>query len=241
MAIAAILLAFVGASGWQAMTGFGSALLAVPILALLVGPEHAVVGSVAPFLLLTSVTAVTDRKGVQWRHVGLLLAAAAPGLPMGLLLLEVLPSRILMMAIALLVAGMALLVASGLRLAQRAPHITLVGFLAGVLETSTAISGPPLVAAFQALDFGPRQARGTLAAVFSCISLASALLFALAGQYTPATVLISALGFPGVVVGWIIGDRIFGRTNAATFRRLSIGALLIAAPVLFFRALLMPG
>lgn len=240
MTVAAIFLAFVGASGWQAMTGFGSALLAIPILALIVGPEKAVVGSVAPFLLLTGMTAISDRKGVQWKHVGLLLAAAVPGLPLGLLLLELLPSRVLLLVIAVVVAAMALLVGSGVRLPQRPPHITLVGFLAGVLETSTAISGPPLVAAFQALEFSPRQARGTLAAVFSCISLASALLFALAGQYTPATLSVSALGFPGVMVGWVVGDHIFGRTNAAAFRRLSIGTLLVAAPILFIRALLMP-
>lgn len=240
MAVAAIVLAFVGASSWQALTGFGSALVAIPVLALVVGPEHAVVGAVAPFLLLTVLTTHADREGVQWRHAGLLLAAAVPGLPLGLLLLEVLPSRTLMMAIAVVVAGMALLVASGLRLPRRATPITLVGFLAGVLETSTAISGPPLVAAFQALDFNPRQARGTLAAVFSCISLGSVLLFALAGRYGPSTLSVSALGVPGVLVGWVIGDRMFVSTSAETFRRLSIGALLVAAPILFIRAMLMP-
>jgi hypothetical protein len=75
---------------WSAL-GFGEALVAVPLLALVIPVEVA-----APLAVLVSITVAEvvdfqDRRHVQVRSAGRLVLASLPGIPLGLLLLTAVP------------------------------------------------------------------------------------------------------------------------------------------------------
>jgi uncharacterized protein len=91
----------------QAVTGFGFALVAVPLMTLIADPRTAVVGCAVASLALTVVVAARERDYARWRTAGLLLMAAAAGMPAGLLMLYVAPERVLTAVIGVAVVGCA--------------------------------------------------------------------------------------------------------------------------------------
>ena len=65
VAVFVIVIVFVAAVA-QATTGFGYALIAVPLLTLATDPRTAVVGAAISSMLLTVVLAVRERRFVRW-------------------------------------------------------------------------------------------------------------------------------------------------------------------------------
>jgi uncharacterized protein len=222
----------------QAVTGFGFALVSVPLLTLLADPRTAVVACAVAGLVLTVTVAARERAFVQWRTAGLLFAAAVLGMPAGLLILVAAPERVLTLLIGIAVVACALLVWRGWRLSGGWLAVVGVGMLTGVLSTSTATSGPPLVAALHAMGLEPRSFRATLAAVFTGTGSASVAGFALADQLTPVALRIGLVGVPAVVLGWWGGNVLFHRIDARRFRQVAFGALMAAGTVILTRAMI---
>ncbi|HEY0700734.1 MAG TPA: sulfite exporter TauE/SafE family protein [Micromonospora sp.] len=215
----------------QAVSGFGFALLTVPLLTAVTDPRTAVVTASLTSLTLTVTTTARERAHVRWRTAGLLTATAVLGMPAGLLVLRVAPDRLLAGLIAAVVLGCAVLVWRGTRLRAGARVVGAVGVLTGVLTTATGTNGPPLVAAFHSLGYDPRTFRATLAAVFTGSGLIGVLGFLVTGQVTATTGWITLAGLPAVVLGWWLGDRIFTWVDPATFRRIVLLGLVTSATV----------
>src|SRR5215510_14219908 len=76
------------AAAAQAVSGFGSALIATPIVAILVGPHEAVVGLTMVSIVLVSMLALRSRGHVDGPIVLTVTAAAIVGMPIGLLVLK---------------------------------------------------------------------------------------------------------------------------------------------------------
>src|SRR5437867_3162069 len=86
--LAAVFAIVVVAAAVQGVTGFGFALVAMPLLQLVIDPHAAVVGCGLAALPLMVGVAVRERRHVRWTAITPLLVAAAVGLPFGLLLLR---------------------------------------------------------------------------------------------------------------------------------------------------------
>lgn len=232
MAFAIVLLAAMT----QAMTGFGYALVAVPLLAAATDPRTAVVACSLTGIVLTLTAAVRERAHARWRTAVALLGAALLGMPFGLVVLWAAPDRVLTALIAVVVLGCTLLVWRGPRIGTGPATVGVVGLLSGVLATATGMNGPPLVAAFHAMGYDPRTFRATLAAVFAGSGVFGLAGFALAGQMTAITAAVAAAGLPAVLLGWWAGDRLFARLDQEGFRRVVLYALLVSAAVTLTRA-----
>ncbi|HLU45557.1 MAG TPA: sulfite exporter TauE/SafE family protein [Natronosporangium sp.] len=235
LVLAAVLVMLLAAAV-QAVTGFGFALVAIPLLALTADPRTAVVSVGVAGLAMTVMAAVRERRHARWSTAGLLVAASVVGMPAGLLVLRSAPARVLTLLIGAGVIGCALLIWRGLRLPNRRPVVVGVGILAGALATATGTNGPPLVAALQAMGYAPRAFRATLAVTFTGSGLLALTGFGLTGQFTPEVLMLGGAGIPATLVGWWLGDRVFHRLDPERFRRLLLWALvgcgvLIIAPV----------
>jgi uncharacterized membrane protein YfcA len=224
------------AAATQAVTGFGYALVAVPLLAAATDPRTAVVACSLTGIGLTLTAVVRERAHARWRTAGMLLGAAVLGMPVGLLVLWAAPERALTALIAVVVLGCTLLVWRDLRIGTGAATVGVIGVLSGVLATATGMNGPPLVAAFQAMGYDPRTFRATLAAVFAGTGVLGLAGFALTGELTADAGAVAAAGMPAVLLGWWAGDRLFSRLDPVRFRRLVLCALLVSAAVTLGRA-----
>lgn len=221
LAAAVFLLAAVA----QAITGFGSALVAVPVLAVAVDPVAAVVAATAVSLVLSSCVAWREREHVDIGPARTLTVAGIVGMPAGLVLVEVVDESSLQGWIAATMLVMVVLVASGVRIGGAATPIA--GLSSGALLTSTGLNGPPLVMAL--VDRETRRFRATLQAVFAVQDVVALAAFALLGHLSGAAVILAAGGVLGLPLGWRFGDALFHRIPPARLRPLVMGGLVLTA------------
>lgn len=222
-------LIFVLAAFAQSASGFGFALVAVPLLAMAVDPRQAVVAVALVCLAQTATTAVAEREHVRWGPALRLLAAAAPGMPLGLLVLRLASPQALTLTIALVTLVCTVVVWRGVKLSPTPSAVASAGVLCGVLSTATGTTGPPLVAAFQAMGFAPREFKATLSAVLTGTALVSIGGFALTGTLTSAALTAAAAGLPAAALGAWAGARLTAWIAPEAFRHVVLAALVVGS------------
>ena len=238
MTVALAALAVFLGSGLQSATGFGYAMVAAPILFVLLGPREAVTVGVLLGLLTNGLLLATERRRpvVLKRDAAVLVAWSVPGLVLGAIMLREVPERPLSALVAV-----AVLVGLGLRLRGnraapvpprlRAWHAPAAGATSGALATSTSLGGPPLVFYLLARAAEPAAMRDTLAAVFiveAAIGLPVLLLTQTFTVPTAAWILLGA-GVAGQVLGrrafaWLRGER-YERAVVVVLALSALGAL----------------
>jgi uncharacterized membrane protein YfcA len=225
------LLVFIAAAAAQAVTGFGLALVAVPLMAVLLDPVAAVVATTMVSLVLTGFASYRERGHVEGSVAARLTGAAVLGMPLGLLMLTRLDERSLKMVIAvglLLLVGLLLI---EVRLPAGVATQYGAGLVSGMFLTSTGMNGPPVVLTLQARGLPPRRFRGTLQVVFCAQDLVAVAAFVALGQVDrviPTAVVAGALGVP---VGWWAGDRLFRCLPPERFRAVVLSTLALTAIV----------
>ncbi|QIK76162.1 sulfite exporter TauE/SafE family protein [Nocardioides piscis] len=216
---------FVLAALAQAITGFGSALVAVPLLTLVVEPVAAVVAATAVSLVLTSGAAWQERRFVDRDAATTLVWTGVLGMPVGLLVLGIVDEERLQAWIAVVLLALVVLVAFGVRTGTRS--LPVAGVVSGALLTSTGMNGPPLVMAL--VDREPRRYRATLQAVFAAQDVVAVAAFLALGHVSLEAAVLTAGGILGLPLGWRVGDVLFHRVSPARLRPLVIGGLVLTA------------
>lgn len=222
--LAAVLIATVAGFA-QSVSGFGFALLSVPLLIPWVGAPAAVVAATGLGFLLSVGTGIHQRAHIPWRTVFLVSGTALVGLPVGLLALRLLDARWLSLLIGCVVIGMTVLIARPRTRPIRGPAIGVAGAVSGALLTSTGMNGPPLVLALQGLGLSPRAFRAGLQTAFALQDIAAIVGFTVVGRISADALTVIAAGVPGLAIGWLVGDRVFSRIDPKTFRRVVLGLL----------------
>jgi uncharacterized protein len=221
-----------GAAVVSALAGFGFALLAVPLLATVLGARDAVALSAVLGVVSSTAQVVHGRAHVHWGVAGRQLAGSAVGMPLGLVVLLAVDERLLLGGIAVTVLVSVVLLARGAQLHHAGPRVDLgAGFVSGVLNTSVGTSGPPLVIAGQARGMAPAVFRSTLAAVFALSSFVAVPLFAASGRFTGEVLGAAAVAMPALGIGWWTGISLHHRVAAARFRGLVLALLVVSAGV----------
>lgn len=214
----------------RGFSGFGFAMVFVPLAMLAVGPAAAV-GIVwtidLPYALPLAVRAARQ---AAWREVLLLLAGATALLPAGAWLLTRLDPLVTRWLIASAVLGALAALVSGWRYAGR-PGAALslgVGGLSGLASGLAGLSGMPL-AVFWLGSQGndSAQIRANLMAYFGVAAIVSGIVFAVAGVLTAALVMQALFLVVPYGIGVWAGSWAFGKASETVFRR--IAYLIIAA------------
>ena len=221
--IGAAVAIFVVAALAQAVTGFGSALVAVPLLTVVTDPVTAIVVATSVSLVLTSGAAWRERRHVDVRPARALTVAGVLGMPVGLLVLQLLDESLLTGCIAVAMLVLIVLVVSGLHVPERA--LPVAGFASGALLTSTGMNGPPLVMALVGRE--PLRYRATLQAVFAGQDLVAVAAFALLGLVDREALLLTVAGTVGLPLGWRVGDVVFHWIPGSRLRQVVVGGLVL--------------
>lgn len=232
----------------QAVSGFGFALISVPLLSLSLEPAAAVAVATMLGFVLTIGSSLQQRAHVQWRTVAVVSATGLIGMPFGLLALQLLDARWLSLVIGSTVIVMVVVLARRHRRAAQdrseqdgqlpTRSVAVAGALSGALLTSTAMNGPPLVAALHGMGLQPRPFRASLQAAFVLQDAVAIVGFALVGRVTGEGLTAVAAGIPGLLIGWLIGDFAFGRINPAAFRWIVLAMLTATGSLAIVQAIL---
>ncbi|MGH2607924.1 MAG: sulfite exporter TauE/SafE family protein [Tepidiformaceae bacterium] len=214
----------------QSLSGFGFSLLIVPPLTLILGPRDAVVTANALGMLVNAATLQRLHEQVDWRLGGRLFAAAALGMPAGLLVLVFVPRDALQVLIAVTVLVSTVLIWRGWRIEASGRGADIgVGLVSGVLNTSTSMSGPPVVLYLQGKGFLRGMFRATLTAYFLAIGALALVLFVVSGQFDREVAAITLFAAPALLLGFVIGHTLFHRLDEERFRQVVIGVLILSA------------
>jgi uncharacterized protein len=215
----------------RGISGFGSALLAVPLLAQLL-PLSFIVPAFAA--MDTAASLALSRIGWQGRHIRWdeirrLLLPSLAGILLGTLALKHLPESWLLLPLGLFVA------AFGLRaLVQPADQRRIspwwaypAGLAGGAVDALFATGGPPFVIYLTHRLRDKSELRATFSALFLIEGATRIVVLALAGFYAQAGIALAvAAGLPLIALGLWGGHRIhLGITHRQMFR--GIGLLLI--------------
>ena len=199
--------------------GFGEALVAVPLLALLMPIELA-----APIAVLTSITVagvvvVQDWSEVHVRSAGRLVISTVFGIPLGLLLLTRVAEPVVKAMLAVVIIAFAIYsLASRRKLALKDDRTAwLFGFGAGVLGGAYGMNGPPLVIYGALRGWSPRHFRATLQGYFFPASMMVMGGYWFAGLWTAAVTRYYLMSLPAVLVAIFAGRFINRRMHGERF------------------------
>lgn len=229
------------AAGCQSVTGFGFALVMVPLLSL----AWEVKPAVALSAVLSTVTLVPllfqARGHVRLERLVPLLVGSFAGIPVGLLVLEVIdpgPLRIVVGGV-VLAASIVLYVTPNVAWRDFGVSTPLaVGAVSGVLAGSTSMNGPPVVLYLLGREREIEAFRATLLAFFLPSAVVTLAAFAWAGRLTGDVMVLAGVGLPPLVLGLWLGQRLRDRVRVDVFRTVVLGVLVASSAAVILSTVL---
>lgn len=212
----------------QSITGFGFALLSVPLFALRIDVHEAVVLSACLGTISSGWQTRLLRADAQRSTALRYIVASLVGIPFGYAAFTLLDDQVLRFIVGLAVLFGTAVVAFGGRFRVGRRSENLLGVLSGVLLIATSTNGPPIVLAMQAQRMPMLQFRATLARIFFVSGLISVALFALTGDLSATIVVSTIVCLPVMTISVLLGNRLVGRLAEARFRILVLGLLVVA-------------
>lgn len=217
----------------RGFSGFGGALIFVPLASAFVGPKLAsalllVIDGVMSLGMLPDGWRRADR-----REVFTMASGALVGVPAGTALLALAPSLTLRWIICAIVLVLLVFLISGKRYrGSPKTHLTVgVGTLAGLFGGAAQISGPPVVAYWLGGANPALSVRANLVLYFALSTVISAVAYLLAGLLTSQVFVLALAAGPSYGLGLLLGSKLFGRASEATFRWVCFGLIAGAALV----------
>lgn len=229
---AAFLAAFV-----RGLTGFGMAILLVPLLGLMILPVEAVTVSNLVGLLIGLAGLRRAWAGADRRSVPTIAILAMLATPVGLWLLGITPpelARLLIAGVALLAFVLVLLPPHPDGHRAHGAETAATGIAAGVLTGFAGMPGPPVVPYYLRQAIPAARARASMLAVFFATSLASSAAALGMGMAGRNTALLALALFGPVLLGNWLGGKLFGRVPEHVWRwlvALLLGGSALAALV----------
>lgn len=215
--------------------GFGDALIAMPLLVLILG-----IKTTTPLVGLISPTISFTILGSAWRQVNIwaawrLILSAFLGIPIGLWLLTSVPEYIvkIILGLILIFFGLYSLFTPKLLHLPNERFAFVFGFIAGILGGAYNSNGPPAVIYGSLRQWQPTQFRATLQAFFLPTSFMILGGQGLAGLWTEQVLTLYVFALPIVFIAIWIGHHINGRIPTEKFSKLvylfliAIGCLMI--------------
>ena len=225
------------ASALQAGTGFGFALMAIPVLSMSVNPVDAIAIVALAGGVMTAHASYRDRKYVDAAVTMRFCIGSLVGLPIGLGLLLLMTETAITAMIGVVVLVSVGAIHFGAHLPNNAPAHWTAGALSGAMMTSTGINGPPLVLTLHAMQLAQRPFRAALSVAFTFQRVMTLILFVLTDALSAQAVWLSLLGIPAILLGWELGNRVFHRLDATRFKRVVEVLLVLSAAFCLIRAL----
>ncbi len=227
----------------EAAVGFGATLIALSLGSLVTSIDAMLPVLVPVNLALSTAIVARAPRAVSVRLLARrVLPAMVVGFPVGFLAFERLPRPALQLAFAAFVFVLAALELWRMRARTAGGHppsapvsaaLLVVG---GVAHGAFATGGPPVVYVCARTLPDKAAFRATLSALWLVSNAALVVAYALAGHVTLSTLRASAALLPGLAVGLVAGDLLYGRIPERTFRVSVFVMLLVVAAVLAARA-----
>jgi uncharacterized membrane protein YfcA len=215
--------------------GFGDALIAMPLLALVLGMQIA-----TPLVAFgASTIALTILLG-EWRSVDIkaawrLILSSLVGIPIGLFLLKTAPEPVIKggLGVLLIAFGLLNLINPKLPTFRNEKLAYVFGLVAGVLGGAYNTNGPPVVVYGTLRRWSPDSFRSTLQAYFLPTGGMILISHGLAGLWTPDVLRLYVYALPFIMLAIYLGGRVNKVISSGRFNRIIYVSLVVMGVLLF--------
>ena len=205
----------------QGLTGFGLALVSVPLLSLLLDVKVAVPLAGLFGWLVTFPLVHRMRRYVKWKVALLMVVGSLPGSWLGANLLSFVPGRYILITMGgvLILSSVHALRKRGKVLSGELPGVFPVGagFLSGTLGASVGEPGPPVIAFTSVQPWTSDQVKGTLLCFFMLQMIGAIIGFWSKELLTPHVFSLFAWGLPSFLLGLLGGMKAWDLLKAYRF------------------------
>ena len=223
----------------QGLSGFGSILLALPLLTIFLD-----IKTVIPLVTLhgffTAVIVLIGlRKDLDWQKVLPLLVGSIPGIPLGVFFLKNMNTDTIQLAMGLILLAYALFSLSFRPVIweMKTAGGSLVGFLAGCLGGALGAAGPPVIVYTSLQPWSKDKIKATLQGFFVASGVVVVLLQALSGLTTIPVLWYFLISLPALVLGTYFGSFFYGRIGDQAYKRIMFVLLALMGAFLIYGVL----
>jgi uncharacterized membrane protein YfcA len=223
----------------RGLSGFGNALVAMPLLALVIPVRLA-----TPVVAATATCMAVVMLARNWREVHVssawrLVLAAAAGTPLGLWFLKGAHEEVVQIVLAAVIAVFAVhsLVRPRPRHVRGGLSTVVAGFSAGVLGGAYNTNGPPIVIYGTLRGWTPEEFRATLQGFFLPAGVVIIAGHVLAGLWTSETVTYTLISLPPTAIGLALSYLVAPCIPRERFAIVVHCLLMACAALLVFKAL----
>jgi len=217
-------------------TGWGGAMVSMPILTILYGPVAALVISMIGAVLLTAHLFPSSARLADWRRMVPILIAMAVAVPIGNLLLFALEPDFIRRVIGWIIVSASVLVLAGWR--YRGPQGigpgAATGAISGLINGFIGLGGPPLVIYMLALNQSAAVQRANILVFMAITSILILGVTFLGGGVTLEAGMLGALTAPFQWAGGWLGAGLFIKLPTEVFKKFSLVALIMLGTFVAF-------
>lgn len=216
----------------RGIAGFGSGLIAIPLLALMF-PVSVVVPMIGVLDFLTSAShGVRERRAIAWRDLAPFAPALLLGVGAALYLFHTLDQNVLRNLLGGFILCYGIYSLAGLRVLRGGSRAWAlpIGGLGGLIGTLFGTGGPFYVIYLQIRDLEKTAFRATIASIFLLDGGARIVGYLATGLFTRDVVYMTGAALPLVALVMYLGGRIHTNISAATFSKV-ISVLLVCSGI----------
>ena len=231
-------LAFLAGSAFVAglargFSGFGAALIFMPLASTVISPKLA-----SPLLLVIDLVLALGLIPKAWpksnkRDVGLISLGALVGVPLGTVLLTRLDPIAVRWTLVAVGLPLVMILMSGWRYhgSPRAPLTIGTGATSGVLNGIAQVGGPPIVLYWLGGQSSADIVRANIISYFAISSCIGFVSYLAGGLLVPALIGLSLVTGPVYALGLYLGSHMFGLASDVTFRRVCYALIVISLTI----------
>lgn len=209
-----------GAAYVRGLTGFGMAIILVPLLGLIVTPAEAVVLGILLQVLIGPVGIKIIYADAHRKSALNIATYAVMATPFGIWLLQQTTPDMARLLIVLIAIGAFILVLLPPRgeIRPGPKETALTGIASGILTGFAAMPGPPVVPYYLRQPIPPAEARASMMLVFFATAIAGTISSLALGLASWRLLLLSLILFPPMLLGNWLGAKSFGQIPAHIWR-----------------------
>lgn len=216
------------------ITGFGNQIVALPLLAMLVGLDAGKGTLVVLGTVMYTLLTLRWHARVNWRELLIVVALAGVGLVIGMAIVQRLNERMAETALGIfvLIMGLQGLLRPSLLKLVPDPVAKLLVVAGGVVHGAFTTGGPLLVIYASRAMPEKGEFRATLGVMWLALNAGLMIGWTITHSWSPRTPTLCLVGLPFLIAGLSVGEYLHHRLDGPAFRAFVNGVLLLNGVVL---------
>lgn len=237
-----IILIVMAAGFIQGLSGFGSAIIAIPLLSFFLDIKTAV-----PLVIMLGIIIglINTRELIhhnQYNRLAPLIIGALCGIPVGVVFISSMQENIVLFVLSILLITYSLYTMLGLkvRIFRQRLFAYIAGFFSGWLGATLSISGPPIILYTTAQNWSAKEKKSILATYFLLVSILTAIGFYVSGMLNDRVMILFGYSVIPLIVGTYLGIFAFNKL-VSNYQSLIINLFVLSLGIiLLVKLMLLP-